>query len=273
MRRAYTMFVSLLMSFLATGILFAQFVPEELALRSQQENCLKSADIISFKEIGHGVTKPYRVYLKNEMGEISGCWKNPAGVQKGFLEGWQYEIAAYEMDKLVGLNMIPPTVERKLEGKTGSLQFWTDTPINDLERMEQGIEIPRDKLENWSKAKYLQRAFDCLIGNEDRTQENIRYTSDWRMILIDHSRSFRSSRKYTDHLMYGRNGIKEQKLFRVLPRAFVESLKALDFENVSRIVGSYLSEKEVRSILNRRDLLLEEISVMIKEKGEQNILY
>ena len=273
MRRSHSFFIYVLVSFLVTCNLSAQFTMQELALRSQQEICLKNADVLSFKEIGEGVTKPYRVYLESEMGEISGCWKNPRGVQKGFLEGWQYEIAAYEIDKLVGLYMVPPTVERELEGKAGSLQLWTDTPLDDLERMEQGIDIPQNKVENWSKAKYLMRAFDCLIGNEDRTQQNIRYTSDWRIILIDHSRSFRSSRKYTDHLMYGRNGIKEQKLFRVLPRAFVDSLKALNFEGVLRAVGSYLSEKEVRSLLKRRDLLLEEIRVMIKEKGEQNTLY
>jgi hypothetical protein len=169
--------------------------------------------------------------------------------------------------------MIPPTVERKLEGKSGSLQFWIDSPLNDLARMEQGIDIPQDKLENWSKAKYLQRAFDCLIGNEDRTQENIRYTADWRMILIDHSRSFRSSPKFTEQLMYGRHGVKEQKLFRVLPRDFVEKLKTLTFENISQAVGAYLTDKEVRSLLKRRDLLLEEIATMIKEKGEHNTLY
>ena len=60
--------------------------------------------------------------------------------------------------------------------------------MSDLERIEQGIHIPKDKLDSWSKQKYLARAFDCLIANEDRTQQNIRYTQDWRTILIDHSR-------------------------------------------------------------------------------------
>lgn len=273
MRRSLSFSIRLIVFFVCMSLLFSQFIPEELALRAQQENCLKNAEMLSFQEVGQGVTRPYRLFLKSEMGEISGCWKNPRGVQKGFLEGWQYEIAAYEIDKLIGLNMIPPTVERQLEGKAGSLQFWTETPLSDLERMSQGIEIPRDKLEDWSKSKYLMRAFDCLIGNEDRTQENIRYTADWRMILIDHSRSFRSSPKHSNNLMYGRNGIKEQKLFRVLPRSFVERLKELTLESVSRAVGPYLSNKEKHALLKRRDLLLEEIRIMIKEKGETNILY
>jgi len=273
MKRSLSLFIHLIVFIASVSLLFSQFTPEELSLRTQQEICLKNAAILSSQEIGQGVTKPIRLFLKSEMGDISGCWKNPKGVQHGFLEGWQYEIAAYEIDKMIGLNMIPPTVERRYEGKAGSLQFWMDSPLSDLDRMEQGIEIPQNKLEDWSKAKYLMRAFDCLIGNEDRTQENIRYTPDMRIILIDHSRSFRSSPKYTDNLMYGRNGIKEQKLFRVLPRSFVARLKDLTLESVSQAVGPYLSGKEKRALLKRRDLLLEEINVMIKEKGEANTLY
>jgi len=59
----------------------------------------------------------------------------------------------------------------------------------------------------------LTRAFDCLIANEDRTQQNIRYKKDWRTILIDHSRSFRSSEKFQKQLVFGKNGVLAQKLF------------------------------------------------------------
>jgi len=253
--------------------LWPQFTPEEIARRPEIEQYLKTAKIIKAKDIGEGVTKPKRIFLESEEEEISGCWKDIKGKQKGYLEGWKYEIAAYEMDKLLDLNMIPPTVQRNFEGKEGSFQFWMEGGMSDLDRMEDDIKIPESELLNWNKNKYKMRAFDCLIGNEDRTQQNIRYTDDWRMILIDHSRSFRSSKKFTENLVYGRNGILGAKLFRILPRAFVQKIKELNFEAINSAAGSYLTEKEIESVLKRKDLLLAEIDEMIKEHGENKILY
>jgi len=60
---------------------------------------------------------------------------------------------------------------------------------------------------------FLERAFDSLITNTDRSLQNIQYTTDLRLILIDLSRSFRSTRIYTDQLVYGRNGIRKNLLF------------------------------------------------------------
>jgi len=251
----------------------AQLTPEELASREEWEEFLKSAEIVGSEDIPKGVTKPIRVFLKNDEVEGSGAWKNVTGIKQGFLEGWHYEIAAYQMDKLLGLNMVPPTVEREFKGEKGSLQFWMEFEMSDLERMNQKIQVPSSEFDNWSKMKYLMRAFDSLIANEDRTQENVRYTKDWRMILIDHSRSFRSSRKFTKNLVYGKKGIKERKLFRILPRAFVEKIRALNFDNIKKAVGSYLKDKEIDAILARKEQLLKEIDEMIKEKGEDSVLY
>ncbi len=253
--------------------LFSQFTPEEIAHRAEWEEFLKTAEIVKYEDIGEGVTKPYRLYLKEDGVENSGCWKNPSGVQKGFLEGWQYEIAAYEIDKLLGLNMIPPTVGREFNGKKGSLQLWITSKMSDLERMEKGIDIPANHILSWNRSKYLARAFDCLIANEDRTQQNIRYTKDWRTLLIDHSRSFRSKRKYIRNLLYGKEGIKEKKLIRQLPREFIERIKSLNFKVIKEAVGPYLTDGEIEAVLKRRDLLLKEIDEMIKEMGEDKFLY
>jgi hypothetical protein len=250
-----------------------QFTPAEVSERAQWEEFLKTAEITSSKEIKEGVTKPYRLYLKKGDVERSAAWKNPHGIQKGYLEGWQYEIAAYRMDKLLELNMIPPTVEREFNEKKGSLQFWVTKEMNDLERLEKKIDIPKDAFDRWEKMKYVARAFDSLIGNEDRTQQNTLYTKDWRTILIDHSRAFRSSEKFTKQLMFGQNGITGNKPFRKLPRTFVEKIKTLTFDSIKNAVGPYLEDKEIKAILIRKDLFLKEIDEMIKEKGEDKVLY
>jgi len=38
-------------------------------------------------------------------------------------------------------------------------------------------------------------------------------------------------------------------------------------------VGPYLTEKEIDAVIKRKDLLLAEIDLMIKENGEAKVLY
>ncbi len=256
----------------------AQFTPDELKQRPFWEELLKTAPILRSEEIGEGVTKPYAVYLKNGDAQQKACWKNPSGIQQGFLEGWQYEIAAYQLDKLVGLDMIPPTVEREFEGKKGALSYWVITEYSLLQVQEQKIDQPKWAAPQIEKMKYLTRAWDCLVANEDRTQQNVRYTKDWRTILIDHSRAFRSTKEFTDRLMFGVNGIKKFAdgrpiLFRRLPRSFVEKVKALDFQSIKTAVGPYLTDKEIEAVVKRKTLLVAEVEAMVRESGEDKVLY
>ncbi len=253
---------------------YGQFTPREVAARAKIEEFLKTAKIVKSEAIGEGVTDPKRLFLqKGEMERMSGAWKNVEGRQKGAWEGWQYEIAAYQMDKLLDLNMVPPTVERELNGMKGSLQYWVSSPLSELDRMEEKKGIPKSKYDNWEKMRHLTRAFDCLIANNDRTQQNIRYTADWRWILIDHSRSFYSTRQDTKRLVYGKRGHKEKQLIKKLPRAFVEKVKELNYEKIKEAAGPYLTKAEIEAVLARKELLLKEIEEMIKEMGEDNFLY
>lgn len=259
-------------------IALAQFTPEQIAQRDAQEEFLLTADILRSEPIGEGVTKPFKLYLKKGDVEAKAAWKNPSGVQRGFLEGWQYEIAAYRLDKLIGLNMIPPAVEREFQGKEGALVYWAENKYSLLKIMEQGIRIPDSALDHTEKMKWLARAWDSLIANEDRTQQNILYTEDWRTILFDHSRAFRSAREFVKRLMFGRNGIKVSEagnpfLFRRLPREFVQNVEALTFENIKAAVGTTLKDGEIKAVLARQKLLLKEVAQMIKEQGEAAVLY
>jgi len=274
MKRKLFLVISLLFIFSSSYVIYGQFTPVEIGIRAEIEEFLKTAEIVNSVDIGEGVTNPKRLFLQNEdMGRMSGAWKNVEGKQKGAWEGWQYEIAAYQMDKLLDLNMIPPTVEREFKGKKGSLQYWVSSPMSELDRTEQKKGIPKSRYDNWVKRRYIARAFDCLIANNDRTQQNIRYTADMRWILIDHSRSFYSERRDRKRLVYGKKGHKEKKLIKNLPRVFVEKIKALTYDTIKDAVGPYLKDNEIKAVLLRKELLLKEIEGMIKEIGEDKFLY
>jgi hypothetical protein len=260
------------------GLAFSQFTPEQIAQRGAQEEFLLTAEIVRSEPIGEGVTNPFKLYLKKGDIEAKAAWKNPEGEMGGFLEGWQYEIAAYRLDKLIGLNMVPVAVEREFKGKRGALVAWAENKYSLLKIVEEGIRIPAAATEHTEKMKWLTRAWDSLIANEDRTQQNCLYTEDWRMIIFDHSRAFRSSPEFTKQLMFGRNGIKVSArgtpfLFRRLPRWFVEKIKTLTFETIKAAVGATLTDKEIGAIVARRELLLKEIADMVAEQGEAAVLY
>ena len=196
----------------------------------------------------------------------------------GAWEGWQYEIAAYRPDKPIGLNMVPVTMECEFQGRKGDLSLYAEHKYSFLEVAEKNIAIPEEAVDRVNKAKWLTRAWASLVANDDLTQQNILVTADWRTILIDHSRAFRSTKEFTERLMYGADGIKKSEtgspfLFRRLPRWFVEKIKSLTFESIKGAVGGTLTDAEIQAILLRRGLLVKEIEAMIKEQGEAKVLY
>ncbi len=257
-------------------IAIAQFSPEELAERDKWEEFLKTANVISQEQMKsrQAVTHPWIIELEKDGITQRALWKDCKGKMRGFMESWKWEIAAYRLDKYLGLNMIPPTVEKRFKGKRGSCQLWLYDCFDLDFKVENKIPVPQKKVIRWNRATYLQRAFDNLIANEDRTQRNYQVNKDWCMYLIDHSRSFRTSKKYVENLIFDENFRQSPDfIMKELPRAFVEKLKSLNFEIVKEIVGEYLSDKEIKCTLIRRDMILEWLDKRIKEIGEDKVLY
>lgn len=270
------MTVSFFVIFLGFHFLsIAQFTPEEIAERPKWEEFLKTAEIVAQKQMGgrEAVTEPWKLTLEKDGIRRDALWKNPEGRKKGFLEGWKWEIAAYCLDKYLELNMVPVTVERRFQGNIGSCQLWVTAEMDLRKKSREKIKIPSYKVGYWNRATYLHRAFDNLIANEDRHQGNILITKDWRMVLIDHSRSFRTSKKFTTKLIYTEKHKEGPKEMKKLPRAFVDKLKALNFDVIREVVGEYLTDEEINAVLARRDLIIEWLDKRIKKLGEDEVLY
>jgi len=254
----------------------AQFSPEEIAERPKWEEFLKTAKIISSSrdfEESEAVTEPLTLVLEKDGVTRRALWKNPEGRFKGFLDSWKCEIAAYRLDKVLGLNMVSPTVEKRFQGNKGSCQLMLENVIMLRTKQEEKIKTPSYRIVHLNRATYLQRAWDNLIANTDRNMGDILYTEDWRMILIDHSRSFRASKKFTRQLIYTEKHKEGPKLMKQLPRVFVEKMKSLSFELIKDVVGEYLTDKEIHAVLARRDLILEWLDKRIKKLGENEVLY
>ncbi len=252
----------------------AQFTPNEVAEREKWEEFLKKAEIVAEKQFGGGkvANAPWRITLEKGGLSRGALWKNPEGRPQGTDENWKWEIAAYQLDKYLEVNMVPPTVEREFQGKQGCCQLWVTAEMDLRQKVRKKIKTPSDKVYSWNNAIYLTQAFDNLIANEDRHKGSILVTKDWRLILIDHSQSFRTSKKFTAELIYS-DEIDGSRVMRRLPNIFVEKLKALDFDLIKKIIGDYLIDIEIEAVLMRSDLILKEIDKLIKKHGEDDVLY
>lgn len=273
-----TMLVFLAVVCLGAGSrVLGQFTAAEQGEYDKWEDFLKTAKVVAQRQLtgAEAVTNPWVLTLEKDGVQRRALWKNVLGERVGgFKETWKGEIAAYRLSRLLGVHMVPATVEREFQGDRGSCQIWVDS-WNNLETvLKKKLNPPGIKAMYFSRELCFQRAFDNLISNEDRHQRNYLIMDDWRMILIDHSRSFRTTKKFTTKLIYDEK-FKEGPNFimATLPRTFVDALKALTAETIRTAVGEYLTDEEIAATMARRDLMIAWLDKRIVELGEMKVLY
>jgi hypothetical protein len=131
--------------------------------KEQIKQFLQTAEIIKSKPSSKGVTHPWQLTLSNgtithdasfqSIDEHKSEMKLKNGnVEFGFVDSYKYNIAAYRLAELLGLDdMMPVYVERKWQGKTGSLSWGLPVKMDDTERFKKKI-VPPDP-ERWNKQR------------------------------------------------------------------------------------------------------------------------
>jgi hypothetical protein len=59
----------------------------------------------------------------------------------------------------------------------------------------------------------------------------------------------------------------------MMPRALLEKIKTLDYDVIKGFVGDNLNEDEIKAVLARKDLIIQYIDKLVKQNGEENVLY
>jgi len=232
---------------------------------------LRSATVISRKELGRGVAKVEKVVLEHEEIRFHAAYRTVDRKEKEKTQGNRraktyrdaaiFENGAYEVSELLGLGRVPPVVERRLDTQDGTLQIWMEQTQAEDELLDQGELQPPDR-KRWLQQKQVLYVFDNLIANSDRNQGNILIDADWTIWFIDHSRGFgRSSRlPYPDKVT-------------ACERGLWKSLGELDEETVRQRLTPYLEGKEISALLSRRKKLIDHIQKLIKKNGEDAVLF
>jgi hypothetical protein len=234
------------------------------------EEFLAQAKIIALKDIGEGVTFPQKATLELDGVRHYGVFKTiddyakvkqlDRGVELEFQDSWKNEIAAYELDKMLGLGMVPATVERTYNGTKGSLQFFVDSKMSEAERVKNKMQPPARF--DWEEQIARIRMFDNLIYNTDRHMNNLLITADWKIRLIDHSRTFRPF-----------DQLKDAKQLTRFSRSLLEKMAELNEPVLQEHLGKYLTSYQIHGLLKRRDAIMELSKKLIAEKGAGAVLY
>lgn len=254
---------------LSAAIEFAQD-PAQLS-DAEKEKFLMSARMLKVEEIGQGVTKPRRATLSD------GKYTHDAQIQivnkrlpdffgSGTVpypnhDSYKYNVAAYKLDRLMGLNMVPVAAPRVVNGVPGALMWWVDhVAMQEIDRVKKDLKAPDP--EAFDRQLALGRMWDELIINIDRNLANLLITKDWNLALID------STRAFTAYPMI-RN---PDKLTRC-SRSMIEAMKKLTQENVAAAVGPDLTAAEIKALLARRDLIVAYFQKLATEKGEGQVYF
>jgi len=259
------------------GYLFVDVDGHPLLYQSDEEieELLRTAPVISVSKIPVGVTRPKKVLLATDSHRFNAAFKfidekrknvrDPTTTGKGKLylewrDSYIYDVAAYHVDRLLGLERVPPVVIRDIKGTVGSLQIWLEGCITENERQEHSIDPP--ELARFNQQISTLRLFENLVADRDVNFGNTLIDGNWRLWFIDCSRCFGtdSNLLYPDSVTH-------------CDRQVWDALGKLDRASVEERLSPYLSRLEIDALFKRRDKLVELVQGRINEWGEDLVLF
>jgi hypothetical protein len=227
-----------------------------LGREAEIERFMRDAKIVRIEAVPIGSSRPMRAYFAPGGPVESAAWKTqPPGTHRGYPDNYKAEIAAYELDKLLDLRMVPPSVETRVNGALGVLIMWLSPA-----RMWNEVEHePKPDREAWNDQVIRMKMFDNLICNRDRNVGNLLVDASWTFYLIDHNRAFITSRDLP---------VRMSRICREL----WDRMAGLDEPTLKATLGSYLTPKEIQAIVDRRDRMARSIADMKAARGEQAVM-
>src|SRR6266446_4558502 len=251
--------------------LFVVAADEPALTKEQIKQFLLTAKVVNSRESKKGITNTLRLTLTDgtvthdasfqSIDEHKATMQLASGTELGFVDSYKYNIAAYRLAELLGLDdMVPVYVERKWNGNPGSLSWWLPVKMDEVERHKQKLTAP--DADAWNNQMYKVRVLDQLVYDNDPNLTNVLIGEDWKIGRIDFTRAFRLSKDLRD----------PKDLVRC-DRQLFEKLKTLDGNELADKTKHYLTKDEVKAVMARRDKIVAQFQKLISEKGEKEVLY
>ena len=223
------------------------------------------------RQSNKGMTNPWRLTLTDgvvthdasfqAVDQHKARMETLRGVELAFVDSYKYNIAAYQLAELLGIDdMLPVYVERKWGGNSGSMSWWLPVKMDEVERHKQKLTAPDP--DAWNKQMYKVRVFDQLIYDTDANLTNVLIGEDWKIWRVDFTRAFRLSMN-----------LRDPKDLERCDRQLLEKLKTLNANDLTERTKGYLTKDEVKAVMARRDKIVEHFQGLVSEKGEKEVLY
>ena len=227
--------------------------------------------VVAEKPVGRGVAGVLKLTLEHEGVRFHAAFRTldrsereaprSPGVRTTFRDSHLFELAAYLLDRRLGLHRIPPTVRRTVGERDGTLQLWLEGTAPEVElRKEDRFEPPDRRYV--LQQKRVMWVFDSLVANVDRNQGNVLVDDDWNLWLIDHTRAFRETASLLDK---DKIGACERRLWL--------GIRELDEAELRKLLGPYLLSREIAKLELRRQRLVKHLSKLIDRHGEDAVLF
>jgi hypothetical protein len=244
-----------------------------LPFRNDEEvlEFLRTARVVTIHDVGKGVTRPQKLLLERDGVRLHAIFRTVdtqrdlARMRDGttvrhFRDSYRLECAAYELSRLLGLDSIPPAVERTVEDRRGSVQVWIENAMSETERVQQRLKPP--DVTAWNRQMQTLRLFDLLVSNADRNSGNIIVDPQWKVWMVDHTRTFRRD----PDLPY-------LKQIVLCERGLLQRLRTVPDEAIRERLAGIVGAPELEGLLVRRRKIVEYLDALVVEKGEATVLF
>lgn len=225
---------------------FAGFALPELA-DARLEQVLAEATVVAIENGTVSGEAERDSVLLDYKGQAFRAWFLPArSASAGTSGSWRNELAAYRLDRMLGLHVVPVTIEREVDGRPGALRWRSVDARDGVAIAAKGM--PATPWCAFPPQHAVVGAFDWLIGNRARTADSYQHTvADGLVESLEHRLAFGEDGKPT--------AAQRERPPQLSPE-LARRIAALDRKQVRAALTKQLKSKQVDALFARRDALL-----------------